>query len=146
MATKAKAAKGTMLKRGDGGGSETFTTIGEVKSFHGPNRTAPAIAASSFDSTADEVIAGLPNSGEVSFEMNWVGSNGQQQGLETDRTNGTLRNFQIVLNDHASSPSTFAFSALVTALDIAGDDPNSAYKSSCTLTISGAPTITYAPT
>lgn len=146
MATKAKAAKGTLLKRGDGGGSEIFTTIGEVTTFSGPSMSNTAIEASSFDSTWAEFIAGLPDAGEVTFEAHWVGSNAQQQGLRTDLDNGTLRNFTITLNDHASSPSSVAFSAIITALEIGGDGPNSAYSLSCTLKISGEPTFTYAPT
>jgi len=144
--TKAKAAKGTLVQRGDGGSpSETFTTIGEVNTFSGPQRTATVIDATSFDSTWEESILGVPVGGEVTLECNLVGSNGQQQGLETDYVNGTLRNFKIVLNDHATTKTTFSFSALVTALSVQGQGPNAKYVLNCTLKISGPTTVTYAP-
>jgi hypothetical protein len=146
MPSKAKAAKGTQLKRGDGATpTESFTTVGEVLNFSGPEGSAPAIDVTSFDSTATEVIAGLPDNGEVSFDTNFVGGNAQQQGLEADRIAGTLRNFRLQLNDNASSPTTYAFSAIVTKVGLAGGDSNQAYKLSITLRVSGATTKIYAP-
>jgi hypothetical protein len=146
MATKAKAAKGTLIKRGDGnGGSEVFTTIGEVLSFSGPNGTLPTFDATSFDSAAEEVGAGLPSSGEVSIEMLFVGGNAQQQGLEADRVGAVLRNFQIFLNDNPSTKTTYNYSAYVTEFALSGGGPNEPYKASCKMKISGATTKTYAP-
>jgi hypothetical protein len=145
MATKAKAAKGTALKRGDGGAPETFTTVGEVVSFNGPNGTLPTFDASSFDSTGAEVGAGLPDPGEISFEMLFVGGNPGQQGLEADRFAGTLRNFQLVLNDHATTKTTFSGSAYVTEFALTGGGPNEPYKASCKLKFSGPLTKSYAP-
>jgi hypothetical protein len=145
MATKAKAAKGTQLQRGDGGGSEVFTTIGEVRSFQGPGRANEAVDATSFDSAAKEFIATIPDTGEVTFEVNHVGSDAQQQGLETDRVNGTLRNFKVVFNDHATTKTTFSFSALVTRIQPQGQGPGNIYTTSITLRTSGAVTISYPP-
>ena len=146
MATKAKASKGTLLKRGDGGGTEVFTTIGEVLSFNGPSESVTDINVTSFDSTAKEYISdGLVDGGEVTFDVNFVGSNTEQQGLRTDIRAGTLRNFELVLNDHASSPTTFEFSAVVKSLEGPFAGQSEQYKMSVTLKVSGLPTVTYAP-
>jgi predicted secreted protein len=147
MATKAKAAKGTLIQRGDGGGPEVFTTIGEVTNFSGPGETAETIDVTSFDSTAKEFISsGLPDNGEVTFDVNFVGSDAQQQGLRSDLRAGTLRNFKVILNDHATTKTTFAFAAIVSSIDgpTAGG-VSEAYKMSVTLKLSGPATITYAP-
>lgn len=145
MATKAKSTKGLKLQRGDGGGSEVFTTIGEVTNIKGPSEKAPQLDATSFDSTAMEFIAGLPDNGELTFDVNFVGSDAQQQGLRTDLRNGTLRNFKLILPDHATTPTTIDFAAIVTgAPEIAGS-VNAVIKGSCSLRISGAATWTYAP-
>lgn len=146
MASKANAAKGTKLQRGDGATPENFTTIGEVTTFNGPNKTVNEIDVTSFDSEAEEFVFGVPSNGEVSFEFNFVGSNVEQQGLQTDADAGTKRNYRIVLNDHATSPTRFDFLAGIKAVGFQGQGPNAAYKGSCTLKISGEVTRTYAPT
>lgn len=144
MATKAKASRGTLLQSGDGAGSETFTTIGEVKSIKGPGSKLDTIDATSQDSVVKEFIAGLSESSEVSVDMLFIGSNTQQQNLRADVVAGTLRNFKLIFNDHATTKTTAAFSALVTAFE--QDAPSGgAYTVSCTLKPSGAITWTYAP-
>jgi hypothetical protein len=147
MASKAKATKGTKCQRGDGGATETFTTIGEVMSFSGPTGEVSEINVTSFDSLGKEFISdGLPDSGEFSMEMNFIGNDAQQQGLRADQQNGVLRNFKLILNDHPTTPSTFAFAAIVKKFDgPKGGGVSEQYKTSVTLRISGLPTITYAP-
>lgn len=147
MATKAKAAKGTAIKRGDGGGSEVFTTIGEVISFSGPGESVETIDATSFDSTGAEFISSaLVEAGELTLEVNFVGSDAQQQGLRADLRAGTLRNFQVILNDHTSNKTTIAISAIVTNFDgPSAASPRDKYVANITIKPSGLPTITYAP-
>lgn len=145
MATKAKSTKGLQLQRGDGGGSEVFTTIGEVTNIKGPSEKAGQLDATSFDSTAMEFIAGLSDNGEVTFDVNFVGSDAQQQGLRTDLRNGTLRNFKIIINDHATTKTTVAFAAIVTASPELSGSVNQVIKGSCSLKVSGLATWTYAP-
>lgn len=147
MASKAKPAKGTLLKIGDGGGSEVFTTIGEVLSFTGVGEEVGEIDVTSQDSTGREYISdALPDTPEMSFEVNFVGSNAQQQQLRTDLRAGTLRNFQYVLNDHAVTKTTCAFSAIVKGFDGPSfGAPGEVYKSNITLRRSGLSTWTYAP-
>jgi hypothetical protein len=145
MATNAKSSKGVKLQRGDGGGSEVFTTIGEVTNFKGPSEKAPQLDATSFDSTAMEFIAGLGDSGEVTFDILFVGSDAQQQGLRTDLRAGTLRNFKLNLNDHVSDPTIVSFSAIVTAAPDIAASVNAVVKGSCTLKVSGQPIWHYRP-
>jgi hypothetical protein len=146
MATKATTTKGVMLKRGDGGGTEVFTTIAEITNLSGPAETVEQLDATSFDSTAKEYVAALADSGEVTFTMNLVGENAQQQGLRTDLRAGTLRNFKLVIKDRPleANCTTCSFSALVTELspDFGGVD--SLISQSCTLKVSGQPTWAYA--
>lgn len=146
MATKAKSSKGTKIQRGDGGGSEVFTTVGEVMQFSGPSEAVDDIDVTSFDSVAKEFIStGQPDAGEVKFDVNFVGGDAQQQGLRTDLRNGTLRNFKVILNDHVSTPTTFSFAAIVKGLDGPSASVGAQYKMSLTLKVSGQPTVTYAP-
>jgi hypothetical protein len=144
VTTKAKASRGTLLQRGDGATSEVFTTIAEVKSVKGPGPKVGTLDATSQDSVAKEFVADIPDYGDVSLSMIWVGSDAQQQGLQTDMDNGTARNFKLIKNDHASTKSTINFTAIVTSLE--HDAPESGvYPLMCTLKVTGKPTISYAP-
>ena len=144
--TKAKSTKNTKFQRGDGGGTEVFTTIGEVTGFSAPGREQGEIVVTNFDSDAVEVIGdGLADGGTISLPMNFVGPDAQQQGLRTDCESGVTRNFKLILNDHTSNPTTFSFSAIVKKVDGPKGGVGEAYKMDVTLRVTGKPTVTYAP-
>ena len=102
-------------------------------------------ARASFDSTAKEYLASLPDSGEVTFSMNFVGSNAQQQGLRTDLRAGTLRNFKIIVKDDTveAACTTITFAAIVKDLSGFSGGVNAALTAKCTLKLSGSATWTY---
>lgn len=142
--TKAKSTKFTKIYAGAIDAPAGFVKIGEVKDFTGPNGSAPTIDVSNFDSSEAEFIPGLSMPGELQMSMNFVGSDAMQQQLDQDRVDGTLRYYQLVLADHATSPTTYTFLASVTAFDLSGKT-NGAYESKATLKISGKVTKTYRP-
>jgi len=144
--TKAKPTKNTQIQRGDGGAPETFTTIGEVTSFNAPQVTVDQIEVTNFDSSAKEFISsGLADGGEIGLELNFVGSDAQQQGLRTDCYAGTTRNFKFIMNDHPTTKTTVTFSAFVKMLDGPKGGVGEAYKTAITLKVTGTPTWSYAP-
>ena len=136
MTTKAIRSQGVVLKRGDGGGPEVFTAVGEITGFDGPSGSATVIDATHLASTAREKLMGLPDEGQFSFNLNLDPSDAQQIGLKDDRAADppVLRNFELVLTDAA--PTKLSFSAFVTEFSISGaqDDKVAA---SVTLEISG---------
>ena len=110
--------QGTTIQRGDGGGPETFTTIGEIISFSGLGGEASEIETTSVTSTSKEFILGLPDGGDFTITVNLDPQDSQQTGLRDDRTNGTLRNFKITLTDTGST--TIDFAAYVKGFSING--------------------------
>jgi hypothetical protein len=145
--SKAKPNKNTLCQRGDGGSPEAFSTIGEVTSFSSPQVQTDQIEVTNHDSTAKEFISsGLADGGELSLEMNFVGSDSEQQGLRVDCYAGTTRNFKFVMNDHATTKTTVIFAAFVKMVDGPKAAVGEAYKMSVTLKVTGEPTWTYAPT
>ncbi len=90
---------GLVLKRGDGAATEAFTLIPEVFSMSGLGAANPTIDVTSFDSTAKEFIAGLPEGQEVTIECNRVLSNTVQEGLITDVQSKLNRNFTLDMGD-----------------------------------------------
>jgi hypothetical protein len=133
------------LQRGDGGGDRGVHPDRRVTSIKGPTEKAPQLDATSFDSTAMEFIAGLPDNGELTFECLFVGTDAQQQGLRTDLRAGTLRNFKLDLNDHVSDPTIISFAAIVTGAPEVTASVNQVVKGSCSLRISGTATYHYRP-
>jgi predicted secreted protein len=106
MASQAIFAQGTLLKIGDGGGPESFTTIAEVKSIDGPKFDTDDVNVTTHD-TSDgfhEFIAGLKNAGELAFVINFVPTHATHS-LATGllgkyMQNGDKRhNFQVVFPD-----------------------------------------------
>ena len=143
MTTAAKSSFGTYLKLGDGGTSEVFATIAEVKDIKGPKLSLETEDVTSHDSTDGwvEHIGTLLDGGDVSFELNWLPANATQSfsaGLLKDMVGRTKRNFQLVVP--AATSLTWTFAALVTEfqpeLKVKG-----AQVASIKLQISGKPTL-----
>lgn len=137
MSSSALSTEGILFKRGDGGGSEIFTTVGEVFDIQGPDGEASEIDSTDFASAAREFRMGLPDEGRVTVQLYRLPSDAQQNGLLTDRTAKTLRNFEIVLTD--AGTLTLSFSAYVLGFSYSMS-PDDTIKASVTLRISGAVT------
>jgi len=141
--TNAIAAYGTLLKTGDGGSPETFTTIAEVTNIGGPSLKLDAIEATSHDSTEGwrEFIGGLLDGGEVTFDVNFIPTNATHDastGLVADMVARTHRNFELVFPD--TSETTWSFTALVTNFQ-SNEPVDNKLSASVTLKVSGQPTL-----
>jgi hypothetical protein len=116
MATTAAIGYGTLLKRGDGGGTEVFTAIGELKSLSGPSYSMDTPEATHMASAnaAKEYVAGLIDAGEVTAEVNFLNDSTQNltAGIKLDWKNRTKRNFQIYFP--TATTNTITFAAFVT--------------------------------
>lgn len=143
MVTAAIFAHGTLLKIGDGAGSEVFTTIAEVKNISGPGLKLNTVEATNHDSPNKtmEVIAGLIDPGEVSFDINYqptAATHNVTTGLIRDLKNRTKRNFQLVFPDSGST--TWAFAAFVTEFN-PQEPVNNVLNAQVKLKITGLPTL-----
>lgn len=135
---------GTLLKIGDGAGTEVFTTIAEVMDISGPGlaqgtaEVTPQTAAN----RARKYIATLIDGGEVSFDINYEpagATHDQTTGLIKDMFDGTLRNFQLLFPDAATT--TWAFAAFITGFEPTAP-VDGALTASVTLKLDGIPSIT----
>ena len=138
---------GTKLKIGNDGTTETFTAVAEVKDITPPQLSKDSIEVTSQDSTNGfrEFIPGWKDSGEVSFEGNWIPTHATQDG-----TTGVLasfndddnHNWQIVLpNDGTVAGLTVGFTGHV--INFEPDLPlEDAAALSVSIKVTGAITIT----
>lgn len=112
MSTAAVASFGALLKVGDGGSPENFTTIAELLTISGPKMQADEADVTSFSSTGGwhERIATLLDGGEITCTANWI-----PQDATQDYTAGILhrfvskvkQNYRIVFNDVGATTWTF---------------------------------------
>lgn len=139
--TQGTSGFGTLLKIGDGGGTEVFTAIAEVKSISGPSLSLETIDATHMSSPSGhrEILPSFKNAGEVSFDVNFLPGVGTQASLFTDWTNRTLRNFQLAFPDGNST--VWSFAAYVTNLSV-NAPMDDVLGASVTLSISGPPDFT----
>jgi hypothetical protein len=134
---------GTQLKIGDGQGTEAFTTIAEVMDISGPSLSqgTQEVTPQTAPNRARVFIATLLDGGEVSFDINYEpagATHDQTTGLIKDMTDGTLRNFQTVFPDAATT--TWSFAAFITGFEPSAP-VDGALTASVTFKISGLPTI-----
>ncbi len=141
--TVVKLGFGSLLKRGDGAVSETFTTVAEVVELPMPNLKLDTPEATHHGSPGGwrEFIAGLLDAGDVKIKVNWLPSNATQSastGALADMPNRVKRNWQIVLADGAST--TWSFAAYVAGFEGKAnlDKP---FEATITLKVTGQPTL-----
>lgn len=141
MATQALSAYGTLLKRGDGGAPETFTTVPEVRSISGPSTETDEAEVTTHSSAAlgafREFILTLIDAGSIEFDINYVPSDAVHQGVRSDFTSRTKRNWQLVL---PGSVQTISFTGYVKtfSFDFPTDD---AITASVSIRLTGAVTF-----
>jgi predicted secreted protein len=134
-------AFGTLLKRGDGGGPETFATVAQVTNITGPGLSADTVDVTAHDSPSGfrEFIATLVDTGEVTLELVFDPDHATHIALRTDMVAKILRNFQLIFPDTTNTQWDFA--AFVTGLEPSAP-VDGALTASATLKLSGVPTLT----
>ncbi len=133
---------GTQLKRGDGATpTEAFTTIANVTSISGPERTRETIDVTSHDSPDGwmEFVGGLKDGGEISVDINYDPSL-DTHDLDDDFDDVEPRNYQIVILPGTEDEHTWSLRAILTNL---GDEfpYDDKMARSMTLKVTGKPTL-----
>ena len=116
--TQGTSGFGTLLQRGDGATpTEAFTTVAEVTNLSGPSEGLEVIDATHMESPSSyrEYLPSLLDSGEITFDLNFLPAVAAQTGVRTDMLNRTKRNWQIVFTD--SGTTTYSFAGFVTAFE-----------------------------
>lgn len=104
MASSAISGFGTLVKIGDGGSPEAFTTIAELKNIKlpGVKNTIVEVTSHSSPGGIKERLAVLGEITEMSFDLNFIptgATHSYTSGLLKDALNRTKRNFKVVLPD-----------------------------------------------
>jgi len=120
---------------------EVYTAVGQVVSMSGPDGSAAEITVTNLDSSAVEIVPGLPDNGSVSLDVIYdqATASTKHATIYDARTSQVLQKFEIRLTD---SPRTvLAFSAYVLgfSLSLGVDDKVGA---TFNLRVTGGVTIT----
>ena len=141
MSSSALDSQGMLIKWQNTGASPiVYTTIPEVSEISGPGGQAAEIDVTDLSSSAKEFRMGLQDEGQITLSLNYIPTNTVHKGLRTDRSNQSLRSFQILFTD--SPNTTWTFSAYVLGLEIS-NSVDDVTKGSVTLRVSGS--ITQSP-
>jgi predicted secreted protein len=135
------AAKGTLIKKGDGASPEVFTTVAQI----GADITGPGQKSDTIDTTTHNqstpykaFIAGLREGGDIKFPVFFDGNDSTHTGLITTFEAGVPVNWQLV--PPFSPAIKWSFAGLLT-------DIGHTYKikdatmADITIKVSGKPTL-----
>ena len=100
------------------GSPTTFANIGNITDFSGPGGQAAIIDTSNLDSTFREKMMGLPDEGQVTFNVNWDPDNTTHTTLRSARAARTRAEFRITLTD--ATPTVGTFFGYVVGLTLSG--------------------------
>jgi hypothetical protein len=119
------------------GSPTSFANIGNITDFSGPGGQASVIDISNLDSTMREKMMGLPDEGQVSFNVNLDPDNTSHNTLRTARAARTRAEFRITLTD--ATPTTLTFFGYVLGFVLSGG-VDAAVKAAITIEIDGVVT------
>lgn len=134
MSVNALPSQGIQVKIGLGS-PVAYHVIPEINSFTGPGGAGQIIDVSDLSSEAVEKIMGLPDEGQLSFEINYIPENAYHAALRAARSNQTVTSFEIAFPDTGATVWTFL--GFVTNFSTSAG-VNAPIKASITIDISGA--------
>lgn len=129
--------KGSLLKVSI---SASQTTIVQQVTFSGPRKTKAAIDTTDLSLSHKTFIAGICDSGEVSFSGLYDPAATTHIYLETSWTGGLVESWNIVLAD--AGAAVIAFSGFLTALEYGEANVDGVVPINGTIKITGAVTVT----
>jgi predicted secreted protein len=139
-----KNAFGTEFRRGDGATpTEAFTTIANVTTINGPDRSRETINVTAHNSPGAwmEFLGSLKDGGEISIEINYDPTEATHD-LDDDFDDVEPRNYQVVILPDTEDEYTWDLSGILTAL---GDEfpHDDKMARSMTVKVTGKPLLTH---
>lgn len=118
MASEARLGYGTLLQRNVTG---TWTTVAEQVSLGGPSLSSEDVEVTNHDSpnSAKEYIPALTDTGQITFDGNFIPDSVSQQVLLTDQKNRVVADWRLVLPtaDDIEDRIKWSFQGYVQSLD-----------------------------
>lgn len=107
MAYTAFAVAGTLLQM-SAGSPVSYLTIRGVEGFQGPTASKPDIDVTAIDDTASQFLSGVPDYGNVTFDLFWDPADTTHQAIKAEFDEiGSRAYFQIVAADDGAAVGVF---------------------------------------
>lgn len=113
---KAIQSQGAVLYVSSGGSPTSFNAVGNITDFN-LNGRAPDINVSNLDSTAEEVLPGIPKY-TLSASLNFDPDNIQHQQIRNAMANRASLEWKIALTD--ATPTNITFTGYATSFAVGG--------------------------
>ena len=123
------------LKYGDAASPEVFTSVASITDFSGPTGQRQVINTTRLASTGKEKEFGLPDYGQVNFNLVWDSDSAADVSVWDKFVAGTKHNWQVVFNNSPQDVFNFSAGVLSFAFTASEDD---VIRASATLEIDGA--------
>lgn len=142
--TEARLGYGTLIQRWSGA---AWVTVAEQVTVSGPSLSSDDVEVTNHDSpnSTKEYIPALMDTGEISFNGNFIPSNASQQQLLTDQVNRTVSDWRIVLPDAVAEANRtrWSFEGYIKSIDFTYPTPtqmtiNATMKLAGTATLASA--------
>jgi hypothetical protein len=137
MAATTIESQGVTLAISVGTSPTSFVTIANIKDFSGPGGQASVIDITNLASVAREKRMGLPDEGQLTFNVDLNPDDATHQSLRDARKNRTECEFRVTLTDPTATTLTFNGFVLGFVVSGAVDD---VVKAAITVEINGAVT------
>jgi hypothetical protein len=95
MTTSAISFQGTQFQIGTEISPTSYVTLGEVTGIDGPGGQAKVIDATHSRSTAIEKLMGLPDEGQINFNVNYLSGDAGQDAFLAARASQQIRDYKI---------------------------------------------------
>ncbi len=133
---------GILIKAGDGGGPEVFTTVAEIVALKPPPLSRNEIDVSTHNEGEESKILGMLRKGQVTGTLNWLPTDATQDdstGILADILANTKRNWQIAMPPNGLP--TWTMGARVQLFDIQDVTLDAAMQVAFAMTIDGPITM-----
>ena len=141
MTTEARLGYGTLLQRWSGA---AWVTVAEQININGPSLSSDDVEVTNHDSpnSTKEYIPALMDTGEISFDGNFIPSNASQTQLLADQVARTVSDWQIVLPDAVleANRTRWSFEGYIKSIDFSYPTPTQ-MTISATMKLAGTATL-----
>lgn len=141
MPDSPRVGAGSILKMGDGAGTEVFTAVTKIRRIDAISEESPLVDSTNLDSTGREYIGGLADGAEFTVEGIMLMDNathGETSGLDHAYITKLPVNFQLLPNQQSKK---LAFAALVRSRVFGPFEAEGLMTHSWRMKVSGAVTL-----
>jgi len=124
-------------------GDETYTVLAQVTSYGGPTWQVASIETTNLSDDAKKYRPGIPDSGEMKFELNFDPADATHADLKDLIEDPEVASWQVAFPTKPDA-TLFTFDGFATGMEVGGGGPEDKITASLTIKITGTVAVTTA--